>query len=170
MAEERETKAQVKVMKFCINDHRDILVEILKRLDGRSLGVAACVCRLWNSFTRHDWLWENICFRYVSPPPYDVRPVVLALGGYRRLYMVCLRPLLTRLSSSSSRLSLGGGGGGGGDGRVWTRDEVQLSLSLFSIDYYERLVLGSTIEGEASSSSSSTSASSLMFLCKAVNV
>ncbi|XP_042486576.1 F-box protein SNE-like [Macadamia integrifolia] len=167
MAEEREKKVQVKV-KFCINDHPDILVEILKRLDGRSLGVVACVCRQWRSLTCHDWLWENICFRYVSPPPCDVRPVVVALGGYRRLYMVCLRPLLTRLSSS--RLSLGGGG----CGRVWTRDEVQLSLSLFSIDYYERLVLGSTVEDEASSSSSatpsSTSTSSLMFLCKAVNV
>ncbi|KAA8524849.1 hypothetical protein F0562_011272 [Nyssa sinensis] len=28
---------------FCINDHVDILVEILKRLDGHSLGVTACL-------------------------------------------------------------------------------------------------------------------------------
>ncbi|KAK9284627.1 hypothetical protein L1049_024399 [Liquidambar formosana] len=148
MAEDKEKKA-----KFCINDHIDILVEILKRLDGPSLGVAACVCRLWCSVTRNDSLWEHLCFRHVSsPPPSSVRPVVVALGGYRRLYMVCVRPVLSRL-----RL-------GGGDSdlvrRVWTRDEVQLSLSLFCVDYYERL---DGRLGEAS-------ASSLMFLCKPVNV
>ncbi|KAL5729712.1 hypothetical protein ACHQM5_002620 [Ranunculus cassubicifolius] len=128
-----------------INDHSDILIEILKRLDDRSLGVAACVCRLWCSISRNDSLWENLCFGHVSPrPPSEVRPVVLALGGYRRLYMVCLRPVMS--------LSRGGG--------EWTRNELQLSLSLFSIDCYERRLLG-----EAASSSSS-----LMFLCKPVNV
>ncbi|XP_042477853.1 F-box protein SNE-like [Macadamia integrifolia] len=155
MVEEREKKVKLEVVKlFYINDHRDLLVEILKRLDGHSLGVAACVCRLWRSLTCNDWLWETICFRHVSPSPYDVRPVVMALGGYRRLYMVCLRPLLTRLCSTrdSERFR-------SNSNRVWTRDELQLSLSLFSIDYYERL-----------GSSSSTSTSSLMFLCKAVNV
>ncbi|KAJ4981832.1 hypothetical protein NE237_032669 [Protea cynaroides] len=170
MEEEREKK-----VKFSINDHQDILVEILKRVDGRSLGVAACVCRQWRSLSRHDSLWENICFRHVSPPPYDVRHVVVALGGYRRLYMVCLRPLLTRLSCRLSRLD------SVADqeeervrsNRVWTRDEVQLSLSLFSIDYYERLVLGASVGDEAftsTSSSSTSSSSSLMFLYKAVNV
>ncbi|XP_050383295.1 F-box protein SNE [Argentina anserina] len=133
---------------FCINDHIDIVVEVLKRLDGPSLGVAACVCRLWCSVARNDSLWEHLCFRHVSsPPPSSVRPVVVALGGYKRLYMVCVRPVLSRLSDS--RLVR----------RVWTRDEVQLSLSLFCVDYYERRLGG----GEAA-------ASSLMFLCNPVNV
>lgn len=140
--------------KFCINDHVDILIEILKRLDGRSLGVAACVCRLWSSIARNDSLWEDLCFRQVSPPPSGVRPVVVALGGYKKLYMVCVRPVLSRL----------GGGLRRGDSdrvrRVWTRNEVQLSLSLFCVDYYERL---GRLGGDAS-------ASSLMFLCKPVNV
>ncbi|CBI28427.3 unnamed protein product, partial [Vitis vinifera] len=83
--------------RFFINDNTDILMEILKRLDGRSLGVAACVCRLWRSVTWNDSLWEHLCFRHVSPPPPGVRPVVVALGGYRRLYMMCLRPVLSRL-------------------------------------------------------------------------
>uniref|UniRef100_A0A5B7BUS2 F-box domain-containing protein n=1 Tax=Davidia involucrata TaxID=16924 RepID=A0A5B7BUS2_DAVIN len=142
--------------KFCINDHIDILVEILKRLDGRSLGVAASVCRLWCSITRNDSLWEHLCFRHVSPPPSGVRPVVVALGGYRRLYMVCLRRVLNRLAKRGS---------GGGDSdllrRVWTRHQVELSLSLFCVDYYERQ--GGERLGDAS-------ASSLMFLCKPVNV
>ncbi|KAL6330059.1 hypothetical protein AAG906_039977 [Vitis piasezkii] len=147
--------------RFFINDNTDILMEILKRLDGRSLGVAACVCRLWRSVTWNDSLWEHLCFRHVSPPPPGVRPVVVALGGYRRLYMMCLRPVLSRLGQMKRGL---GGSGGGGDsdlvGRVWTRDSVQLSLSLFCVDYYERL------DGRLGDASTS----SLMFLCKPVNV
>ncbi|KAF9587932.1 hypothetical protein IFM89_006186 [Coptis chinensis] len=145
----REKKKKHNIQ-FCINDHPDILIEILQRLDDRSLSVAACVCRLWCSISRNDSLWESLCFSHVSPPPSNVRPVVLALGGYRRLYMVCLRPVLTRLSRPSLELDRVGG--------VWSRNEVQLSLSLFSVDYYERL--GGRL-GEASS---------LMFLCKPVNV
>jgi hypothetical protein len=152
-----EDNVKEKRPKFCINDHVDILLEILKRLDGRSLCVSACVCRLWCTIARNDSLWEHLCFRHVSPPPSaGVRPVVVALGGYKRLYMVCVRPVLSRLG----RLRLAG------DSdrvrRVWTRDEVQLSLSLFCVDYYERLGrLGGG--GDASGSS-------LMFLCKPVNV
>ncbi|KAG8489477.1 hypothetical protein CXB51_017452 [Gossypium anomalum] len=138
--------------KFFINDHVDILIEILERLDGRSLCVAASVCRLWCTIARNDSLWENLCFRHVSPPPSSVRSVVLALGGYKRLYTGCVRPVRSRL------------------GRVrrasWARDEVQLSLSLFCVDYYERLG-GSNSNGRLVEKSSP---SSLMFLCKPVNV
>ncbi|XP_038703653.1 F-box protein SNE-like isoform X1 [Tripterygium wilfordii] len=140
--------------KFHLNDHIDILIEILKRLDGRSLSVAACVCRFWCTIARNDSLWENLCFRHVSPPPSGVRPVVVALGGYRRLYMVCVRPVLIRLGE----LRLVGESGR----RAWSREEVQLSLSLFCVDYYERLGVGERF-GEASPSS-------LMFLCRPVNV
>lgn len=136
--------------KFCINDHIDVLIEILKRLDGRSLGVAASVCRLWCSVTRNDSLWEHLCFRHVSPPPLSVRPIVVALGGYRKLYMVCLRPVLSRL----------------GKRRVWTRHEVELALSLFCVDYYERLMIG----GGGGKGGGDVASSSLMFLFKAVNV
>ncbi|KAK4484306.1 hypothetical protein RD792_006883 [Penstemon davidsonii] len=137
--------------KFCINDNMDVLIEILKRLDDRSLGVAACVCRLWCALTRNDALWEHLCFRHLSPPPPDgVRTVVVALGGYRRLYMVCVKPVLSRLRQGKLI-------------RMGTRHEVELSLSLFCVDYYERLLLGGRIGG-------ADSPSSLMFLCKAVNV
>ncbi|XP_068304693.1 F-box protein SNE-like [Pyrus communis] len=147
----RESKE--KRSEFFINDHIDILVEILKRLDGPSLGVAACVCRLWSTVARNDSLWEHLCFRHVSsPPPSSVKPVVVALGGYKKLYMVCVRPVLSRLSDSDMVR------------RVWTRHEVQLSLSLFCVDYYERSGrLGGGGGGDAS-------ASSLMFLCNTVNV
>ncbi|XVE72547.1 hypothetical protein DITRI_Ditri11bG0047200 [Diplodiscus trichospermus] len=156
--QEQETgqESKIKRPKFFINDHVDILVEILKRLDGRSLGVAACVCRLWCTIARNDSIWEDLCFRHVYPPPSSVRSVVVALGGYKRLYMACVRPVLSRL------------------GRVrktsWTRDEVQLSLSLFCVDCYERL--GSVNAGSNSNGRliGESSSSSLMFLCKPVNV
>ncbi|KAK3013244.1 hypothetical protein RJ639_009062 [Escallonia herrerae] len=145
---------------FCINDNEDVLVEILRRLDGRSLGSAACVCKMWCGIARNDALWEHLCFRHVSPPPSGVRPVVVALGGYRRLYMVCLRPVLSRLG----RMRVGLGGGESDlVRRVWTRQEVELSLSLFCVDYYERLLGGGGKLTDAP-------ASSLMFLCKTVNV
>ncbi|CAI8587098.1 unnamed protein product [Vicia faba] len=140
--------------KFFINDNIDILREILKRLDGPSLGVASCVCRLWcNLTTKDDSIWEHLCFHHVStPPPPTIRPVVVALGGYKRLYMVCVRPVLSRLGESERVRKRG-----------WTRHEVQLSLSLFCIDSYERLAAGGMIASDAS-------ASSLMFLCNPINV
>lgn len=148
---------QEKRQRFYINDNIDILREILKRLDGPSLGVAACVCRLWCSLTRNDdSLWEHLCFRHVStPPPASLRHVVVALGGYKRLYRVCVGPVLSRLGSDSERVRTR-------QQRVWTRHEVQLSLSLFCIDSYERLAGGRL--------TSDASASSLMFLCNPVNV
>ncbi|KAK1414409.1 hypothetical protein QVD17_30153 [Tagetes erecta] len=154
---------------FCINDNLDILIEVFKRLDGRSLGAAACVCRKWCSITRNDSLWEHLCFRNVSPPPVGVRPVVSALGGYRRLYMVCVRPVVSRLKRRRI----------GGDSevvrRVWNRHEVELSLSLFCVEYYERLLVGGGGGGgggggRVAGDSPAAAASSLKFLCMPVNV
>ncbi|KAJ7964704.1 F-box protein like [Quillaja saponaria] len=147
---------QEKKPKFFINDHIDILIEVLRRLDGPSLGIATCVCRLWCTISQNDdSLWEHLCFRHVSNPPSpSIRPVVVALGGYKRLYVVCVRPVLSRLGDSELVRK-----------RVWTRQEMQLSLSLFCIDYYERL--GGTGNGRLAGDAS---ASSLMFLCKPVNV
>ncbi|KAG7011864.1 F-box protein SNE, partial [Cucurbita argyrosperma subsp. argyrosperma] len=147
-------KNNSKKIKFSINDHLDILTEILKRLDGPSLCAAACVCRLWCALARNDdSLWEHLCFRHVSSPRLSsVRPLILALGGYKRLYMLCLRPVLSRLNRS------------GLVPRVRTlQDQVQrLSLSLFCVDYYER---NGWLGGDAAAA-----APSLRFLCKPVNV
>lgn len=178
MVEDKEKKC-----KFCINDNIDVLIEILKRLDGRSLGVAACVCRLWFAITQNDSMWEHLCFFQASPPTEAEKTVVVALGGYKRLYMVCVRPVLTRLGRFRRMKGKCGGGGGGGDGeldldlvrRVWTRREVELALSLFCVDYYERVLIsggggGSGSGGGGGKIGGGSSALSLMFLCEALNV
>ncbi|KAG6570941.1 F-box protein SNE, partial [Cucurbita argyrosperma subsp. sororia] len=143
--------------KFLINDNLDILIEILKRLDGPSLGIATCVCRLWCTIARSESVWEQVCFRHViSPLPASVKSVVVALGGYKRLYMVSIRPVLSRLGYSDLMR------------RVWTQNEVQLSLSLFCVDYYERLTGNGRLGGGGGGGDAS--ALSLMFLCNTVNV
>ncbi|KAL8136675.1 hypothetical protein V2J09_002676 [Rumex salicifolius] len=158
----RKTRMRSGTTSFSINDHGDVVLEVLKRLDARSLGVAACVCRLWSALARNDVVWEHICFRHTTPPPSPAsRALVISLGGYRRLYMLCVHPALSslrrrlrsrRADAESTR-------------RVWTRHGAQLSLSLFCVDYYERLG-----GGAAAGIRSDASTLSLMFLCKPVNV
>jgi F-box-like len=136
---------------YSINDNVDILAEILSRLDGRSLGVAACVCRLWSTVCIRDSVWEALCDRHVVGGAGDpgTRSVVTALGGYRRLYRLCLGPALNRLTCLGELAAP--------DQQGWAHLSLSLSLSLFSIDCYERL------EGRQRPAS-------LLFLCKPVNV
>ncbi|KAF8718060.1 hypothetical protein HU200_025535 [Digitaria exilis] len=161
------------VVGYNINDNADILAEILARLDGRSLAAAACVCRLWAAVARRDAVWEALCLRHVGPAPPAgpaTRAVVAALGGYRRLYRLCLGPALDRLGRAA-------GGGGAlaqqahhhhhhlvGRAHHQHRLSLSLSLSLFSIDCYERLGAGT------SAGRKPPPPSSLLFLCKPVDV
>uniref|UniRef100_A0A0D9VQQ9 F-box domain-containing protein n=1 Tax=Leersia perrieri TaxID=77586 RepID=A0A0D9VQQ9_9ORYZ len=152
---------------YNINDNADLLAEILARLDGRSLAAAACVCRLWAAVARRDAVWEALCLRHVGPPApaaassasgHATRAVVAALGGYRRLYRLCLGPALDRLGRGV------GVGGGGAIARAHL--SLSLSLSLFSIDCYERLGGG----GGGAGAGRQPQPSSLLFLCKPVDV
>ncbi|RWW16771.1 hypothetical protein BHE74_00025937 [Ensete ventricosum] len=160
--EEEEEEAKGRRRAFSINDNVDLLAEILGRLDGRSLAVAGCVCRLWSAVGRRDSVWEAVCHRHVAGGGSSAagggcstRSVVAALGGYRRLYRLCIGPALDRLAGSA-----------GGRGSTTTTAaaaaahhlSLSLSLSLFSIDCYERL--GGRQQRPAS----------LLFLCKPVDV
>ncbi|XP_074580375.1 F-box protein SNE-like [Curcuma longa] len=154
--EEEEEEGNGDTRRFSINDNVDLLEEILVRLDGRSLAAAACVCRLWGAVSRREGVWEAVCHRH-APPCGDgaaavgggggpaTRAVVAALGGYRRLYRLCIGPALDRLA---------------GGGQV----PLSLSLSLFSIDCYERLGVG------GAGGRQQQTPSSLLFLCKPVDV
>ncbi|KAL6645646.1 hypothetical protein ACP70R_017254 [Stipagrostis hirtigluma subsp. patula] len=147
---------------YNINDNADLLAEILARLDGRSLAAAACVCRLWAAVARRDAVWEALCLRHVGPAPPPAaaagpatRAVVAALGGYRRLYRLCLGPALDRLGRAHAQVQARA-----------HHLSLSLSLSLFSIDCYERLGGGAAGAGAGRQ----TTPSSLLFLCKPVDV
>ncbi|CAN6290347.1 unnamed protein product [Urochloa humidicola] len=153
---------------YNINDNADLLAEILGRLDGRSLAAAACVCRLWAAVARRDAVWEAMCLRHVGPAPPSAGPatraVVAALGGYRRLYRLCLGPALDRLGRAGALAQA--------QAARAHHLSLSLSLSLFSIDCYERLgVVGA---GGAPAAGRQPPPppppSSLLFLCKPVDV
>eukprot|EP01018_Ginkgo_biloba_P003747 Gb_08963 [translate_table: standard] len=116
----------------------DILLEVFRHLDAKSLAIAACVNKQWKECAEFDSLWENICSQN-WPIARDhshsqqLRSVVLALGGYRRFFLLCLRPLVSRQLNNSTDLPCGF------NKHPWSKDEIHLSLSLFSIDCYERL-------------------------------
>ncbi|ERN10597.1 hypothetical protein AMTRI_Chr10g2970 [Amborella trichopoda] len=100
-----------------------IIVEIVKRLDEDSLGNAACVSRLWREACAHEGLWEALCSRRLAlARAHHMNPLVLAMGGYKRFYLMCIKPIF-----------------GSNPGLAWTMEQVQLSLSLYSIHFYERL-------------------------------
>ena len=128
---------------FSINESEDLLSEIFSRLDGKSLGVAACVCRLWRRISSKDAVWEKLCGL-----GREARAVVAALGGYQRLYSACVGPVQAR------KVAVRGGRVNDKASSIsWSSGvEARLSLSLFSIYCYERLA---------------GNRSSLMFLCSA---
>lgn len=154
--EPEEKRVQLAGAAYNINDNADILSEILSRLDGRSLAAAAGVCRLWAAVSRRDAVWEALCLRHVGPTARSglgaTRAVVGALGGYRRLYRLCLGPALDRLGLAAHA-------------QARARLSLSLSLSLFSIDCYERLGGAGAGAGRPP-----PPPSSLLFLCKPVDV
>ena len=77
-----------------------------------------------------DSVWEALCNRHVAGGGPGTKGVVTALGGYRRLYRVCVGPVLDRLGRI---------GWAAGPGEDPAHLSLSLSLSLFSIDCYERL-------------------------------
>lgn len=80
----------------------DLLFEVLRHIDGRSLARAACVSRLWRRTAEDERLWEIMCtreWRYGLP---NLRSMVLAQGGFRRLHSRYIAPFTRGRSSSSS--------------------------------------------------------------------
>uniref|UniRef100_A0A7N0UCC2 F-box protein GID2 n=1 Tax=Kalanchoe fedtschenkoi TaxID=63787 RepID=A0A7N0UCC2_KALFE len=114
--------------------NEDVLFEILKRADARTLGAAACVSREWRRVARDERVWEAACARRwteasVGCGEERLRSVVLALGGFRRLHALLAKSFRERKTSSFC-------------GAKWGRDEVNLSLCLLSIKCYERIKVG----------------------------
>ncbi|XP_042503773.1 F-box protein GID2-like [Macadamia integrifolia] len=142
----------------------DLLFEVLKHVDARSLATASCVNKQWYKTAQDERLWEMICTRHWANTgcgTQQLRSVVLALGGFRRLHSHCLWPLLkppslpspSPLPSSSASSSSSPSSSSTSSFPPalpspvlpskspihWGKDEVQLSLSLLSIRYFEKM-------------------------------
>ncbi|CAI9115888.1 OLC1v1016901C1 [Oldenlandia corymbosa var. corymbosa] len=130
----------------------NLLYEVLKHVDGRTLAASACVNKQWSKTAQDERLWELICTEHYSKIPVQLRSVVLALGGFRRLFSLYLWPLLKpTASASSSPVSsawpclpapvppVAAKPAGNGMKKRWGKDEVNLSLSLLSIRYFETM-------------------------------
>ncbi|KAK9165845.1 hypothetical protein Scep_001036 [Stephania cephalantha] len=140
----------------------DLLYEVLKHADGRTLGVASCVNKQWNKTAQDERLWETICTSHyaksrstTSGMIQQLRSVVLPLGGFRRLYSLHLLNLLkpsssptpssSNISSSLSSFAASSSSSSAIPRRPskvpihWGKDELHLSLSLLSIRFYETM-------------------------------
>uniref|UniRef100_A0A7N0TQ23 F-box protein GID2 n=1 Tax=Kalanchoe fedtschenkoi TaxID=63787 RepID=A0A7N0TQ23_KALFE len=132
----------------------NLLYEVLKHADAKTLATAACVCRGWSRTAADERLWELICTRQwnnIGCGNQQLRSVVLALGGFRRLHSLYIWPLskpASSSSSSSSPVAASASASTSSGWRVkprqqrWGKDEVHLSLSLLSIRYYEKMNFG----------------------------
>ncbi|MCL7022316.1 hypothetical protein MKW94_025443 [Papaver nudicaule] len=129
-----------------LND--DLAFEVLKHFDAKTLATSACVNKKWSKMAEDERLWEFICTRHwanIGCGNRQLRSVVLALGGFRRLHSLYIWPLL-KPSSSSSIASSSSSSSSVLPSRTvvkpkpnWGKDEVNLSLSLLSIRYYEMM-------------------------------
>lgn len=131
----------------------NLLYEVLRRVDdGSTLAKAASVSRQWRQTAHDERIWELICTRHYHRSPTQLRAVVSALGGFRRLYSSHLWPLLKPASSSSPSpapppaaasswpgLPPAPAPGPARSKARWGKDEVNLSLSLLSIKYFEKM-------------------------------
>ncbi|KAJ4701687.1 putative F-box protein GID2 [Melia azedarach] len=127
------------------NLDENLLFEVLKHADARTLARAACVNKLWHRTAQDERLWELICTRHCANfgcANHQLRSVVLALGGFRSLHSLYLQPLSRPppgAPPSSSKWHPLPRVMGKKTPANWGRDEVHLSLSLLSVRYYEMM-------------------------------
>lgn len=138
-----------------VNLDENLLYEVFKHVDSRTLASASCVSKLWHRTAQDERLWELICTRHwanIGCANQQLRSVVLALGGFRRLHSLYIWPLSKPQSSGSSSSSSSSSASssstswapfapviGAKPSPRWGKDEVNLWLSLLSIRYYEKM-------------------------------
>lgn len=119
---EQETQSQPPPSTFANLDD-NLLFEVFKHVDARTLATAAGVSKQWFKTAHDERLWELLCTKHwtnLGCANQQLRSVVLALGGFRRLHSLYPFPPMIGCSP-------------------WGKDEVHLSLSLLSIRYYEKM-------------------------------
>ncbi|XP_076944773.1 F-box protein GID2-like [Bidens hawaiensis] len=129
----------------------NLLYEVLKHVDARTLGAAGCVNKQWHRTAQDERLWELICTKHwanIGCGNTQLRSVVLALGGFRKLHSHYLWPLSKPTTSTATSSSAWPclppprtvvPAKPAAVKARWGKDEVQLSLSLLSIRYYEKM-------------------------------
>ncbi|KAM3197847.1 hypothetical protein ACQJBY_073119 [Aegilops geniculata] len=119
----------------------DLMFEVLRRAEARTLASAACVSRGWRVLAQDERLWEAACVREWADLGFSeqqLRAVVLSLGGFRRLHAVSIRPIQRRRAGVPAAPAQGRGRRQQPPARLG-RDQVQLSLSLFSIGFFQNM-------------------------------
>ncbi|KAJ4963168.1 hypothetical protein NE237_023107 [Protea cynaroides] len=160
LEEEQQEQQEEECQETCfVLLDENLLFEVLKFVDARSLASAACVNKQWHKTAQDEKLWEMMCTRHwanIGCGPQQLRSVVLALGGFRGLHSQCLWPLLKPPSVPSSSTSSSSASPASSSSSSlhpalpspvlplkpplhWGKDEVQLSLSLLSIRYFEKM-------------------------------
>ncbi|KAG5033987.1 hypothetical protein JHK87_008897 [Glycine soja] len=126
----------------------NLLFEVLKHVDARTLAMSGCVNKQWHKTAQDERLWELICTKQWANTgcgEQQLRSVVLALGGFRRLHALYLFPLSKPQQTTSSSSSSTSAWGPTIPQVIRSKplrlgkDEVHLSLSLLSIRYYEKM-------------------------------
>ena len=152
--EEREEEEEEREEGFMLLDE-NLLYEVLKHADAKTLATAACVSKQWHKTAQDERLWELICTRHganLGCGNQQLRSVVLALGGFRRLHSLYPWPISSNKPSSSSASASSSAWPSSSSlsnplppmmaakpPTRWGKDEVHLSLSLLSIRYYEKM-------------------------------
>ncbi|XVE70153.1 hypothetical protein DITRI_Ditri10aG0049000 [Diplodiscus trichospermus] len=124
-----------------LNLDENLLYEVFKHVDARTLAMASCVSKLWLKTAKDERLWELICTRHwanIGCGTQQLRSVVLPLGGFRRLHSLYLWPLSKPQVASASSWAPPKIINSKPPAR-WGKDEVHLCLSLLSIQYYEKM-------------------------------
>ncbi|PIA27055.1 hypothetical protein AQUCO_08300029v1 [Aquilegia coerulea] len=151
--EEEKKKKKIKIDEEegeFVNLDEDLLFEVFKHVDAKSLASAACVSKQWNKTAQDERLWEMICTRHWASKTgcstKQLRSVVLALGGFQCLHSHSLWPLSKPPSSSSSSAASSSAASSSSSVSSspsmpthWGKDEVNLSLSLLSIRFYKNM-------------------------------
>ncbi|XP_065861166.1 F-box protein At2g27310-like isoform X2 [Euphorbia lathyris] len=82
----------------------DIFYDILRRLDGPSLAIAACACAAFSSISKEEKLWENVCSTmWPSTNREDVKSLIMSIGGFRKFYADCFPLILNKEVSEYQR-------------------------------------------------------------------
>lgn len=72
----------------------DLCYDILRRLDGATLAIAACTCAAFSSISKEERLWEDVCSSmWPSTNSDDVKNLISSVGGFKKFYADCF-PLI----------------------------------------------------------------------------